>query len=209
MDAPVVYVVPIKTKIEPHWLRQGPLDLGKIGLMTHTKETTPCRLVKIKVRMLHFLRCAIVLLSILVFTTGFKVKGFESLKPYSKKSGLSDCKIGPEAMKCYGKGTIAGVQADIEAYYWPSASHKFVLAGVIFDMDPYYWEHLIHTLEIKYGLGVISDSSWIWEDANDVIEARRGPNLKGKMWLHYFDKRKFDLRDELKSPIRKEPLEDF
>ncbi len=155
------------------------------------------------------MRYAILLLSILMFTTGFKVKGFESLKPYSKETGLSDCKIEPTGMKCYGKGTIAGIQAEIEAYYWPSATHRFVLGGVIFDMDPAYWENLIETLELKYGLGVLTDKSWVWEDQHDVIEARRGPNLKGKMWLHYFDKRKFDLRDDMKNPLRKEPLEDF
>ncbi len=205
----MVYVVPIKVKKEAFADDKGRRISVKSNRSSSPEKPTVPALLKGNIRMSHLLRCAIVLLTILIFTSGFKVKGFESLKPYSKKSGLSDCKIGPEAMKCFGKGTIAGIQADIEAYYWPSASHKFVLAGVIFDMDPHYWEHLIQTLEMKYGLGVISDSSWIWEDANDVIEARRGPNLKGKMWLHYFDKRKFDLRDELKNPIRKEPLEDF
>ena len=155
------------------------------------------------------MRHTIFFLMILIGTSGFKVKGFESLKPYSAKTGLSDCKIDPIGMECFGSGTIAGIRAKIQGYYWRNAAKKFILASLIFDMDPQNWDDLIETLKKKYGPAVAQNEEvFKWENENDVIKAHRGPTPEGTMWLHYFDKRKFDLPDNAKL-LRKEPLKDF
>ncbi len=148
-------------------------------------------------------------ISLLISTSGFKVKGMESMKPYSKETGLSNCKTDSGGMKCYGTGTIAGFKADIEAYYWPNASGEYLLAGVHFDIKSWHWNDLIDILQKKYGTGrppKVSD--WEWEIEHDVIEAYR-QHTNGNMWLHYYDKRKYELQSERKIQLRKEALEDF